>query len=66
MLKIFKNYSYKTSILDDFEFYENRQMTMQDRRSKLPNPSVNHPSVIVSLINQNPCYFQLHVYFVYK
>ncbi|XP_078163927.1 uncharacterized protein LOC144558932 isoform X2 [Carex rostrata] len=45
MLKIFKNYSYKTSILDDFEFYENRQVAMQDRRSKLPNPSVNHPSI---------------------
>lgn len=64
MLNIFKNYSYKTSILDDFEFYENRQTAMQDR-SKLPNPSVNNPSVIVSLINQNHCYFQLHVYFFY-
>ncbi|KAJ1687456.1 hypothetical protein LUZ63_018846 [Rhynchospora breviuscula] len=41
MLKIFKNYSYKTSILDDFEFYENRQKAMQDRRSKPSNPSAN-------------------------
>ncbi|KAL6615794.1 hypothetical protein ACP70R_038064 [Stipagrostis hirtigluma subsp. patula] len=34
MLSIFKNFSCKTSILDDFDFYENRQKVMQDRRGK--------------------------------
>ncbi|XP_020578768.1 YTH domain-containing family protein 3-like [Phalaenopsis equestris] len=34
MLNIFKNYSMKTSILDDFNFYETRQKAMQDRRTK--------------------------------
>ncbi|GJN18074.1 hypothetical protein PR202_gb05194 [Eleusine coracana subsp. coracana] len=34
MLNIFKNFSCKTSILDDFDFYENRQKVMQDRRGK--------------------------------
>jgi YTH domain-containing family protein len=48
MLKIFKNYSNKTSILDDFEFYENRQKAMQDRRSKPSNASVNHSLVIIT------------------
>ncbi|KAH9330460.1 hypothetical protein KI387_002568, partial [Taxus chinensis] len=32
MLNIFKNFSLKTSILDDFMFYENRQKTMQDKK----------------------------------
>lgn len=35
MLKIFKDHVIKTSILDDFEFYENRQKLMQERRGKL-------------------------------
>jgi YTH domain-containing family protein len=51
MLKIFKNYSNKTSVLDDFEFYESRQKVMQDRKNKPSNPSVNHPLVIIILIN---------------
>jgi hypothetical protein len=43
MLNIFKNFSCKTSILDDFDFYENRQKVMQDRRGKpLATPS-DHP-----------------------
>lgn len=32
MLKIFKNYSLKTSILDDFTFYENRQQVMKEKK----------------------------------
>lgn len=32
MLSIFKNYSARTSILDDFSFYDTRQMVMQERR----------------------------------
>lgn len=34
MLNIFKNYSSKTSILDDFQFYENRQRAMQEKRTR--------------------------------
>jgi len=34
MLKIFKEHVSKTSILDDFSFYESRQKLMQDKRSK--------------------------------
>ncbi|KAK9750173.1 hypothetical protein RND81_02G178300 [Saponaria officinalis] len=33
MLKIFKSYSAKTSLLDDFDFYESREKTLQMRRS---------------------------------
>uniref|UniRef100_A0A0D9V455 YTH domain-containing family protein n=2 Tax=Leersia perrieri TaxID=77586 RepID=A0A0D9V455_9ORYZ len=43
MLNIFKNFSCKTSILDDFEFYENRQKVMQDRRGKPHATSLDHP-----------------------
>eukprot|EP01018_Ginkgo_biloba_P002093 Gb_19406 [translate_table: standard] len=32
MLNIFKNYSFKTSILDDFMFYEGRQKAMKDKK----------------------------------
>ncbi|CAN6297788.1 unnamed protein product [Urochloa humidicola] len=34
MLKIFKEHVSKTSILDDFVFYENRQKLMQEKRAK--------------------------------
>lgn len=34
MLKIFKEHVTKTSILDDFAFYENRQKLMQEKRAK--------------------------------
>ncbi|XP_010257809.1 PREDICTED: YTH domain-containing family protein 1-like [Nelumbo nucifera] len=34
MLKIFKEHSSKTCILDDFGFYETRQKTMQEKRAK--------------------------------
>lgn len=34
MLKIFKEHASKTSILDDFGFYENRQKLMQEKRAK--------------------------------
>eukprot|EP00252_Welwitschia_mirabilis_P024960 TRINITY_DN762_c1_g1_i1.p1 TRINITY_DN762_c1_g1~~TRINITY_DN762_c1_g1_i1.p1 ORF type:complete len:656 (-),score=102.90 TRINITY_DN762_c1_g1_i1:961-2928(-) len=35
MLSIFKNHSARTSILDDFEFYEQRQKAMQDKKRQL-------------------------------
>ncbi|XP_077245403.1 YTH domain-containing protein ECT4-like [Tasmannia lanceolata] len=34
MLKIFKEHTSKTSILDDFSFYEGRQKTMQEKKAK--------------------------------
>lgn len=34
VLKIFKNHSSKTTILDDFGFYEARQRTMQEKKAK--------------------------------
>ncbi|KAJ4980521.1 hypothetical protein NE237_031358 [Protea cynaroides] len=42
MLNIFKNHSPKTSILDDFGFYESRQKAMQDKRSRPPTPRWDH------------------------
>ncbi|KAJ4844506.1 hypothetical protein Tsubulata_006348 [Turnera subulata] len=34
MLKIFKNYETDMSILDDFEYYEDRQKVMQERKAR--------------------------------
>jgi hypothetical protein len=42
MLNIFKNFSCKTTILEDFDFYENRQKVMQDRRGKPLTASLGH------------------------
>ncbi|XP_027340479.1 YTH domain-containing protein ECT2 isoform X2 [Abrus precatorius] len=41
MLNIFKNYVARTSILDDFEFYESRQKVMQEKRTRQPIPHTN-------------------------
>ncbi|KAJ4705734.1 YTH domain [Melia azedarach] len=43
MLNIFKNYPAKTSILDDFDFYESRQKVMQEKKIR---PSIPHPDHI--------------------
>ncbi|XP_058101045.1 YTH domain-containing protein ECT4-like isoform X2 [Magnolia sinica] len=40
MLNIFKNFTAKTSILDDFGFYESRQKAMQEKRIR---PLTLHP-----------------------
>ncbi|XP_065022471.1 YTH domain-containing protein ECT2-like isoform X2 [Musa acuminata AAA Group] len=48
MLSIFKSYSFKTSILDDFGFYENRQKVMQEKRNR-----PNTPSLVNSLPRNN-------------
>ncbi|XP_042505934.1 YTH domain-containing protein ECT2-like isoform X2 [Macadamia integrifolia] len=42
MLNIFKNHSSKTSILDDFGFYEGRQKAMQEKRARPPTPRWDH------------------------
>lgn len=38
MLNIFKNYAARTSILDDFEFYESRQKVMQEKKTRQSVP----------------------------
>eukprot|EP00268_Persea_americana_P035348 TRINITY_DN348_c0_g1_i1.p1 TRINITY_DN348_c0_g1~~TRINITY_DN348_c0_g1_i1.p1 ORF type:complete len:609 (-),score=137.71 TRINITY_DN348_c0_g1_i1:532-2358(-) len=42
MLNVFKNYSAKTSILDDFPFYEGRQKAMQGKRIRPLSPNLEH------------------------
>lgn len=36
MLSIFKSYSAKTSLLDDFMFYEDREKSLRAKRSSKP------------------------------
>lgn len=45
MLNIFKNYSAKISILDDFGFYESRQKAMLDKRVRPLEPQLEHSQV---------------------
>jgi len=35
MLNIFKNYSAKTSLLDDFDFYENREKLFRSQKKAM-------------------------------
>lgn len=37
MLNIFKSFASKTSILDDFQFYENRQRALTEKRARQQN-----------------------------
>ncbi|KAK9180587.1 hypothetical protein WN943_029798 [Citrus x changshan-huyou] len=41
ILNIFKNYPSKTSILDDFDFYESRQKVMQEKKVRLSVPRLD-------------------------
>lgn len=34
MIEVFKSHSSRSCILDDFEFYEGRQKTLQERKAK--------------------------------
>lgn len=43
MLKIFKNYTMKTSLLDDFMYYENRQKLMKEEKARLLTKSYDSP-----------------------
>lgn len=43
MLRIFKNYSERTSVLDDFNFYENREKSLKARRIAKPASETNRP-----------------------
>ncbi|XP_062158469.1 YTH domain-containing protein ECT2 isoform X3 [Alnus glutinosa] len=49
LLNIFKNYVSKTSILDDFDFYESRQKVMQEKRTKQFAPHYNQEQKIEEL-----------------
>ncbi|CAK8531491.1 unnamed protein product [Lathyrus sativus] len=49
MLKIFKSHTLKTSLLDDFMYYENRQKIMQDEKAKLLIRSVESPLFVQAL-----------------
>ncbi|KAL3812232.1 hypothetical protein ACJIZ3_013500 [Penstemon smallii] len=46
MLQIFKNYTSKTSLLDDFMYYENRQRIMQEERARLLIKSYENPYLV--------------------
>jgi hypothetical protein len=49
MLKIFKNHTLKTSLLDDFMYYENRQKIMQDEKARLLIRSFESPLFLPAL-----------------
>ncbi|KAL2534886.1 evolutionarily conserved C-terminal region 7 [Abeliophyllum distichum] len=46
MLKIFKNYVSKTSLLDDFMYYENRQRILQEEKARLLVKSYENPYLV--------------------
>ncbi|XP_052207540.1 YTH domain-containing protein ECT4 [Diospyros lotus] len=49
MLKIFKNSAVKTSLLDDFMYYENRQKVMQEEKARLLIKSYGNPLLMPAL-----------------
>ncbi|KAL3626643.1 isoform X1 [Castilleja foliolosa] len=46
MLKIYKNHTLRTSLLDDFMYYENRQRIMQEERARLLIKSYENPYLV--------------------
>lgn len=46
MLKIFKGYSSKTSLLDDFMYYENRQKMLQEEKARLLVNNYDNPFLV--------------------
>ncbi|CAA0829439.1 evolutionarily conserved C-terminal region 7 [Striga hermonthica] len=50
MLRIYKSHKSRTSLLDDFMYYENRQRIMQEERARLIKKSYENP-YLVSLID---------------
>lgn len=65
MLKIFKNFTSRTSLLDDFLYYENRQKIMLEERARLfPKPiapEIHQMGEVISVTNltthetEQPC-----------
>ncbi|GER51755.1 evolutionarily conserved C-terminal region 7 [Striga asiatica] len=50
MLRIYKNHTSRTSLLDDFMYYENRQRIMLEERARLIRKSYENP-YLVSLLD---------------
>lgn len=46
MLKVFKDYASRTSLLDDFMYYENRQKLLQEEKAKLLIRSYDSPFAV--------------------
>lgn len=46
MLKVFKDYASRTSLLDDFMYYENRQKVLQEEKAKLLIRSYDSPFLV--------------------
>lgn len=62
MLSIFKNYSAKTCVLDDFNFYENREKALKAKRggvSVSQTNSFSNGDYEVSLSNKSWCLWTL-------
>ena len=51
ILNIFKNHVTKTSILDDFDYYESRQKVMQEKRPRPLIPHFDHKQVSLILFS---------------
>jgi len=61
VLNIFKNYAAKTSILDDFDFYENREKVMVQKKLRFP-PVLKVLSILL-FISLNHALFVLCIVF---
>ncbi|GMJ09971.1 evolutionarily conserved C-terminal region 7 [Hibiscus trionum] len=59
MLKVFKNHTMKTSLLDDFMYYENRQRIMQEEKGRLLMKSFENPVLAPTLGVANKLNFEL-------
>ncbi|XP_021889487.1 YTH domain-containing family protein 3-like [Carica papaya] len=53
MMKIFKDHRAKTSLLDDFIYYENRQKLMQEEKARLVYKSLRSPFLVSELESAN-------------
>ncbi|KAG7024750.1 YTH domain-containing family protein 2, partial [Cucurbita argyrosperma subsp. argyrosperma] len=49
MIKLFKNHTLKTSLLDDFIYYENRQKIMQEEKARLVVRRLERPYFVPAL-----------------
>ncbi|KAE8703392.1 YTH domain-containing family protein 1 [Hibiscus syriacus] len=61
MLKVFKNLTMKTSLLDDFMYYENRQRIMQEEKARLLTKSFENPVLAPALDVANKLNFELRL-----
>ncbi|PPR89046.1 hypothetical protein GOBAR_AA31643 [Gossypium barbadense] len=61
MMKVFKNHTMKTSLLDDFMYYENRQPIMQEEKARLLIRSFQSPVQASTLDTASKLKFELHL-----